>query len=253
MIHYHGGPVTPVSAAVELWTRRHGLVSFAHPSQVALAAEVCQSFVLDNGAFSLWRRGKGVVDVAAYAEWVREYERHPALDWSLIPDQIDGTEADNDRLIARWHGEKVSRGVPVFHMHEDLGRLRYLVTCCQSNVYPCLALGSSGDYAVVGNEKWWHRMDEIMAVCTDENGRPLCKLHGLRMLSPTVFSHLPLSSADSCNVARNIGLDTRWRGVYTPVSKKQRALVLAERIEHHVSASRWSGRHGVQQNFELIG
>lgn len=92
-----------------------------------------------------------------------------------------------------------------------------------------------------------------MKVACDEEGRPLCKLHGLRMLSPTVFSHLPLAAADSCNVARNIGLDKKWTGAYPPVTEAQRALVLAERIEHHVAAARWSRRHGVQQNLDLIG
>lgn len=54
MIHYHGGPVWPQPAAVQLWTRRHGLTSFAHPEQVGVMAELCQSFILDNGAFTYW-------------------------------------------------------------------------------------------------------------------------------------------------------------------------------------------------------
>ncbi len=253
MIHYHGGPVTPVAAAIALWTRRHALVSFAHPKQMALAAEVSQSFILDNGAFSLWRSTGGAVDVAAFADWVRPWERHPAYDFALIPDQIDGTEADNDKMIASWFGERVERGVPVWHLHESLDRLRYLITCVRSRVFPALALGSSGSFATVGDEAWWGRMAEVMPVCCDEEGRPLVKLHGLRMLAPTIFSHLPLASADSCNVARNVRMDSKWKGTYQPVSKVQRALVLAERIEHHVAAAKWSRRDGIQQNFELIG
>lgn len=253
MIHYHGGPVTPQTAAIALWTRRHALVSFARPDQMALAAEVAQSFCLDNGAFNLWRNGGGTVDVQAFADWVREWERHPAFDFAFIPDKIDGDAADNDEMIDQWHREGISAGVPVWHMHEDVGRLRDLVIDAMGGRYPRVALGSSGDYSKVGDERWWLRMGEAMEVACDDQGRPLCKLHGLRMLSPTVFSHLPLSSADSCNVARNIGLDKRWRGPYEPVTPSQRALVLAERIEHHVAAVRWSRRHGVQQNFELIG
>lgn len=253
MIHYHGGPVTPLDAAVSLWTRRHAMVSFAHPSQAALAAEVCQSFMFDNGSFSLWRGGGGDVDVAAYADWVRIWEHHPAYDGALIPDAIDGTTVDNERMVARWLAERVSRGIPVWHMHEDLERLRYLVLCARSNVYPAVALGSSGQWATVGTTEWWVRMGEAMDVACDEEGRPRCRLHGLRMLAPTVFSHLPLSSADSCNVARNIGLDKKWSGPYAPMTEAQRALVLAERIELHASAVRWSRRHGVQQNLDLIG
>jgi hypothetical protein len=97
-------------------------------------------------------------------------------------------------------------------------------------------------------------MAEIMEVVCDIEGFPRVKLHGLRMLDPVLFSHVPLSSADSCNVARNIGIDHAWTGPYVPRSKWARALVMMDRIESHASARRWCGRGaGVQQNMELIG
>ncbi len=46
-------------------------------------------------------------------------------------------------------------------------------------------------------------MAQAMAQACDL-GRPRVKLHGLRMLDVEVFSRLPLASADSTNVARNI-------------------------------------------------
>jgi hypothetical protein len=74
------------------------------------------------------------------------------------------------------------------------------------------------------------------------------------MLDPVLFSHLPLASADSCNVARSIGLDNAWDGPYTPRSKWARALIMMDRIEYHASARRWDGKGaGVQQNMELLG
>lgn len=248
MIHYHGGPIWPQTAAVALWQRRHGMTSFARPEQVALMAELCQSFVLDNGAFSHWKSGKGEIDVQAYAAWVREWESHPGFDWCVIPDTIEGDEAANDSMLVRWFQAGMRHGVPVFHMHEDLARLRYLM-----QAHDRIALGSSGQWATVGSDEWWDRMSEIMAVACDEEGRPRVKLHGLRMLSPTVFSHLPLSSADSCGVALNIGVDQKWRGPYAAVTESQRAMVLAERIELHASASIWSRKRGIQQSFALIG
>lgn len=141
----------------------------------------------------------------------------------------------------------------MWHMHEDLERLRYLIRCTQARVFPAVALGSSGQWATIGTDSWWNRMAEAMEVACDEQGRPLCKLHGLRMLAPTVFSHIPLASADSCNVARNTGVDKKWTGPYSPMTAGQRALVLAERIELHASAARWSKRSGIQQNLDLIG
>ena len=61
------------------------------------------------------------------------------------------------------------------------------------------------------------------------------------MLNPVIFSKLPLSSADSTNVARNIGIDSAWKGTYQPKSKETRAVVLTERIESYNSAAALEG------------
>jgi hypothetical protein len=53
-------------------------------------------------------------------------------------------------------------------------------------------------------------MKSAMRVCCDASGMPRTRLHGLRMLNPELFSQLPLSSADSTNVARNVQLDRKW-------------------------------------------
>lgn len=228
------------------------MVSLAAPSQVEIVAEVCQSFTFDNGAFTAWKQGKQY-DMESFAVMVEKWHRHPGFDWYIIPDVIDGDESDNRVMIGRWQ-QRVSSdiwqiGVPVWHMHESLDTL---FGFC--NNYRRVALGSSGEYAVVGDRKWWSRMAEAMDVATDSDGMPLAKLHGLRMLDPTVFSHLPLASADSTNVARNIGICGRWKGPYTPRTKEVRAAILMERIEAHCSASRWSGDGaGVQQNMGLFG
>lgn len=58
--------------------------------------------------------------------------------------------------------------------------------------------------------------------------------------NPAVFEHVPLASADSTNVARNIGIDARWKGTYAPASKETRAAVLVERIERTVSTDRFT-------------
>ena len=93
----------------------------------------------------------------------------------------------------------------------------------------------------------------MMEVACDADGMPLCKLHGLRMLDTRIFSHLPLASADSVNVSRNVGFDQRWNGPYAPRSKAMRALIMMDRIEGHACAARWCGSNGVQHNMELLG
>jgi hypothetical protein len=226
---------------------RHGMVSFEHPEQIEIAAEVCQSVVLDNGAFSAWKQKKPH-DFEGYAVWAATWLRHPAVEWCVIPDVIDGDEDANNALLADWPLAR-SVSVPVYHMHESLHRLAYI-----ASQFPRVALGSSGQYADPGSADWWVRIAEMMAVICDEDGMPITKLHGLRMLDPVIFSHLPLSSADSCNVARNVGIDAKWNGPYAPKSKHMRALVMMDRIEAHASAGRWcSSSKGVQHNLELIG
>lgn len=251
MIHYHGGPITPIDCAVSLWKARHAFVSFAYPGQLPLAAEICQSFALDNGAYTTWKTGEQF-NFDGYCDWVETWCQHPGFDFCLIPDVIDGDENDNLKMLGRWQQRMhhlSKHGVPVWHLHEDLAHLQTLIHCNDR-----VAFGSSGMYAQPGSEKWWERMSEAMAVACDERGRPKTKFHGLRMLSPTIYSHIPFASADSTNVAQNVGIDKRWHGPYQPVSKAQRALVLADRIESHVAAARWSrDAYGTQQNLELIG
>jgi hypothetical protein len=251
MIHYHGGPVTPNTSAIALWSQRHAMISFARPEQMSLAAEICQSFSVDNGAYSFWKGGE-LPNWEAYSSWLELWSQHPGFDFAIVPDVIEGTEKENDDLIDWWFSSEARRytSVPVWHMDESLERLERL-----SWLHPWrVALASAGPYVVVGTPIWWGRMSEAMNVICDDLGRPRCKLHGLRMLNPTIFSYLPLASADSTNVARNIGLDDRWDSPYCPRSKELRALVLADRIEQHASAARWSGMIvGEQMNLDLLG
>lgn len=169
-----------------------------------------------------------------YYQFVCALYRHPGFDFALIPDVIDGTEQENRALMAAWPFDK-SVGVPVWHLHESLP---YLQQLC--DYWPRVALGSSGEFATIGTPRWWHRMSEAMDVLCP-SGKPLVKIHGLRMLDPEVFTKFPFSSADSTNVARNVGLDSRWTGSYTPANKAGRGQVLADRIEAFNSAPAWSG------------
>ena len=233
MIHYHGGPIWPENAGAVIWRGRHGFVSFAHPGQIGVAADVCQSFAVDNGAFTAWKGGKAY-DFDGYVAWVKKWQRHPRFDFCLIPDKIDGTEEENRLLLERWPLHKYM-SVPVWHLHESLIYLDLLVTS-----YPRVAIGSSGEYAQIGTQKWWSRMAEAMNHICDGDGRPPCKLHGLRMLNPDVFKMFPFSSADSTNVAQNTRESKRWKGPYKPPNNISRGCLLADRIEAHNSAAYWT-------------
>jgi len=221
------------------------MVSYARPDDLELVAELCQSFALDNGAFTAWTQGTPF-DVDGFFVWAEKWLKHPGCDWALAPDVIDGNEADNDALLTDCRAPEY---VPVWHLHESLDRLDRLVSS-----WPRVAFGSSGQYAEVSSPAWWQRMAEALDVVCDDDGLPLCKLHGLRMLDSVVFAHVPFASADSTNVARNIGCDSRWSGPYVPSSNHARALVMIDRIESHASARSWNRETaGVGWNRDLLG
>lgn len=249
MIHYHGLPITPNTAALAAVGGGHAFVSFARPDQLGMAIEVCQSFAVDNGAFSSWRSGEPITDWSRYYELIAELHRYPSFDFAVIPDVVDGDEKANNDLLAAWPWGNSAKtrwiGAPVWHMHESIARLEWLV-----EDWPRVCIGSSVDFAAVGDSRWWRRMAEAMNAICDKNGNPLAKIHGLRMLNPDIFTRLPFASADSTNIAKNIGIDNKWRGTYTPPSKDVRATVLRLRIESQQSVTFWD-KQAVQIGMEL--
>jgi len=250
LIHYHGTPFSGGNHSHTALAGKHAFVSFARKSHMAMVAELSQSFALDNGAFSAWKSGSDF-DIAGYAKWVETWYRHPGHDFYIMPDVIDGDHDDNAKMRSAWFklcsGDMWHRGYPVWHLHEPLEVLEGFVKDFRG-----IALGSSGKFATIGTADWWDRMHEAMKVMCDESGCPIKPIHGLRMLDPTIFSHLPFKSADSTNAARNCGLD-RWSGPYEPVTKKEKALVIMGRIESHASASRYTNSKGVEKNLDLFG
>jgi hypothetical protein len=177
------------------------------------------------------RRG-GTLDVDGYIRWCEQWHKHPRFEWALIPDVIDGSDAENDAMLRDW--PKHVEGVPVFHLHESVDRLVRL-----ASEYRIVALGSSGVWSTPGSCGWWNRMATLMDAVCDGEGRPMCKLHGLRMLNPKLFS-IPLYSADSTNAGRNGSNAGRWKkGPYPPANVWQRMAVIADRVEAQPSADHW--------------
>lgn len=234
MIHYHGLPITPATAAAAAIRSGHAFVSYAHKDQLGVAIECASSFAIDNGAFSAWKSGSPITDWSDFYAWAAQCQRIPSCDFAVIPDVIDGDEAANDALLAEcplpyWFA------APVWHMHESLERLERLAM-----LYPRICIGSSGAFSTVGNAEWWNRIAQAMRVLCDDDGCPTVKVHGLRMLNPAVFTKLPFASADSTNIGRNVGIDSKWsKGHYLPPTKEARAQVMRQRIESHNAPARF--------------
>jgi len=230
MIMYHGAPCGGTREDARIFfTGRHGLVSFAHPGQLDIVQDYCASYILDNGAFSIWRKG-GKLNVPAFYDWVRENSHRSNFDFFFIPDVIDGEESVNDGLIENTPDDLVECAVPIWHLNESLKKLYRL-----SKQWPVIAFGSSGNYANPGTPRWWMRINEAMEQVCDY-GYPRCGLHGLRMMNPEIFTRIPFSSVDSTNATQNaaaqaksLSLPETWQG----------ATVIAWRLEAHTSPKGW--------------
>jgi len=193
-IHYHGTPITPSRVLLETMAGAHFCVSHAAPQQVRQCHELGQSVMLDNGAFSVWKRGH-VPNWDAYYEWCDEWLDYPTT-WAVIPDTIEGDEGDNDLLCRAWPFR--DKGAPVWHMHESTRRLIELLL-----TFPRVCIGSSAQYATIMTTPWQHRMDEAWREIGRWFRRPP-NVHMLRGMQ-LVGERWPFASVDSTNIARNHG------------------------------------------------
>jgi hypothetical protein len=67
-------------------------------------------------------------------------------------------------------------------------------------------------------------MADIMTLLCDEHHLPIVKLQGLRMLAHAIIEDIPLSSADSAMVGRNVNRELKWSGAFAPRTKDTRAI-----------------------------
>lgn len=179
---------------------------------------MAQSLMLDNGAFSAWRR-QHVVDWSAYHRWADRWLDRPTT-WAVVPDVIDGTEAEQDRLLAEWpHGQ---RGAPVWHLNESIERMLRLL-----DRWPRVCFGSAGAYRVVGSPSWHRRMVEAWDAIATRHTRPPV-VHMLRGMQAVRWPY-PFASVDSTDIGRNHNRPTN-----TPAG-------MAARWDARQCGPRWSG------------
>ena len=198
LIHYHGTPITPMRKLYEL-PGKNFCVSYATPQDLKRCHEIGQSVMLDNGAFTFWRKGVKVDNMwwSSYAEWAEPWLNYLTT-WCVIPDVIDGSEEDNDYLIKNWPQHLFKQSAPVWHMHESLDRLKQLVS-----EWDKVCIGSSGEYADLRASNWSYRMDEIFDSLCPTTSKPPTWIHMLRAMDKASKGQWPFSSTDSTNVAQN--------------------------------------------------
>lgn len=227
MIHYHGTPCGGMSFDLpRLYSGRHAMLSYYNKQDEGVIADCCQSFLIDNGAFSHWKHDGEADDQYwdYFMEWLSVIIRHPSCDGYIIPDTITGTLDENRRLMYKYGQHPLA--IPVFHYHEPLDHLQSLI---DNKMWGKIALGSSAEYTQIGTATWWARTHEIWNVIAPD-GYPRKRIHGLRMLDTALTSVLPFSSADSTNAVINAKSNTRF-GMYKLPTASQRAAQICDCIE----------------------
>jgi hypothetical protein len=164
-----------------------------------------QMLLVDNGAFSLHKRGVSTMDESyfdGFEEWAGDILDRCPQAVAVVPDVIGGTEEQNAEMALQcWLDH--DRCMAVWHMHESVEYLLYL---CESFGY--VGIGSSGDYWKVGTKKWHARLTEALDAVTrweaeSEGAYVRPRIHLMRAQS---MAHLyAVDSSDSTNVAMNHG------------------------------------------------
>lgn len=199
---YHGTPVTPQSELLSL-AGRCFCVSYFYRDKTSLPLieGISSSLMLDNGAFSAWKKGVEFTDDywRGYHEWVDAPLDRPTT-WAVIPDAILMGSQEQDRLLRQWpHGD---RGAPVFHLYADfmhpLDRLLRLL-----DEWPRVCIGWAHDPKEypIGCPEFEDAMDATWNAIAGRHARTP-NVHMFRGTQLT-RARWPFASVDSTDVARN--------------------------------------------------
>jgi hypothetical protein len=172
---------------------RHFCVSHYRPDQVARVHEQAQSVMLDNGAFSHFRKDQPKFEWSDYYAWCDTWLDYPTT-WAVIPDVIKAGSQEQDALIREWpHGH---RGAPVWHMDEPIDRMLRLL-----DEWPRVCIGSTEEYWRIKSPAWSRQMDATWdAISARHQKTPwVHMLRGMQLSS----GPYPFASVDSTDIAQN--------------------------------------------------
>ena len=206
-------------------------VSHADPRDLDRVIELVgeeEILVLDNGAFSHWRQGKGAIDRREFWAWANEAQAISSQAVAVIPDVIEGSQEEN-LLEVSWAireelAEFPERTMAIWHLNESLDQLAVL--CRLMNF---VGFGSCAEFDVQRKRAaYMERIREASEVVDqverDHGRRPW--IHLMRGLG--VFAELTrFESADSTNIAVN---HSRYKAEHGD----ERAAFLRRRIQTQV-------------------
>lgn len=230
-----GTPVTPKALFPSL-AGSSFCVSHQHPRDLERAIEFVgedEILVLDNGAFTHWKQGKGAIDRFKFWTWANAAQARSPEAVAVIPDVIEGSEHEN-LLEMSWAiredagalADFPERTMSIWHLNDSL---EYLET--QARLMNFVGFGSCAEFDVQTKKADYmarirEASDVLDQVERDFERRPWIHLmRGLGVLGELTR----FESADSTNVAVN---HCRYKAEHGD----QRAAFLKSRIVGQVDA-----------------
>ncbi len=227
-----GTPVTPKVLLPSL-AGSSFCVSHADPRDLGRVIELVgeeEILVLDNGAFSHWKKKKGAIDRNKFWSWANQAQAISSQAVAVIPDVIEGSQEEN-LLEVSWAlreelAEFPERTMAIWHLNESLDQLAVL--CRLMNF---VGFGSCAEFDVqTKRSDYMARIREASQVVdqveAEHDRRPW--IHLMRGLG--VFAELTrFESADSTNIAVN---HSRYKAEHGD----DRAAFLRRRIQAQVDA-----------------
>jgi hypothetical protein len=230
-----GTPVTPKALFPSL-AGSSFCVSHADPRDLDRAIEFVgedEILVLDNGAFTNWKRGQGQIDRNKFWTWANAAQARSPQAVAVIPDVIEGSEHEN-LLEMSWAiredagalADFPERTMSIWHLNESLD---FLAT--QARLMNFVGFGSCAEFDVQTKRADYmarirEASDVLDQVERDFNRRPWIHLmRGLGVLSELTR----FESADSTNIAVN-------HSRYKDEHGDDRAAFMKRRIQAQVDA-----------------
>jgi hypothetical protein len=234
----HGTPITPAYLLDQL-AGESFCVSFADRRQTERVLELQDPngmLLLDNGAFSHWRKGNGKIDRLAFFNWANDIQARCDVAVAVIPDVIQGSEEENwmeAAVAVRDLSDFPERLAFCWHMNDSLEQLTKA-----ARLFNVVCIGSCAEYDVQTNRQgYFARLREASAVLDYVEHfygrRPWVHLmRGVAVLKNAVR----FESADSTNVARN---HNRTKG------QPQHVKALAAKMAKPIKEATWRARTGI--------
>jgi predicted kinase len=187
--------------------------------------------LVDNGAYSLHNQGKTTLEpgyVEDFEKWAQGILDRSPQAVAVIPDVIGGTEEQNQQMVIESQ-LPTDRAMPIWHMHESLDYLKWLVEGWGFNH---LGIGSSGDYGQPGTPQWHARINEALDTIKQMEDEGTIIRPRIHMMRAQAQAHLyPFDSSDSTNVAINHNAWRRRNPGPMPLAR------MAGRIDDRIQAS----------------